>query len=220
MELTYLVRGADGKQYGPVTLDQLGGWIREGRLLAEQEIQRSDMNYWAAAGAFSELQPVYNSLGPAPAPAAAAATPGPARPATKAAKDPAAAAVMKSGASWFYWIAGLSLINSISSASGSDWRFILGLGITQFIDAFGHAMGGGGAIIALLLDVMAAGVCVLFGVFAHKAHGWAFVTGMILFALDGVIFLLCQDWLGVGFHVFALYCLFRGYRACRSLKAG
>jgi hypothetical protein len=41
---------------------------------------------------------------------------------------------------------------------------------------------------------------------------------MVLFALDGGIFLLTQDWIGVGFHIFVLYCLFRGFKACRELK--
>ena len=123
MELTYMVRGADGKDYGPVNLEQLHGWIRERRLSPQQEVRRSDMQQWAAAGAFAELQPVFGSLPSAPAPTpSAAATTGPA--------DAAAVAQLKSGASWFYWIAGLSLINSIAAVSGGSWRFILGLGIT------------------------------------------------------------------------------------------
>jgi len=73
--------------------------------------------------------------------------------------------------------------------------------------------------VALVLDLLAAGVCALFGVFANKGQMWAFVVGMILFALDGLIFLLVQDWIGVAFHVFILYCLFRGAQACRQLKA-
>ena len=39
-----------------------------------------------------------------------------------------------------------------------------------------------------------------------------------IFALDGVIFLLASDWLGVAFHAFVLYCLFRGFRACRAVR--
>ena len=126
---------------------------------------------------------------------------------------------LKGSVSWFYWIAGLSLVNSIAAVSGSDWRFILGLGITQLFDAIGGGFGGAGKIVVLVLDLIAAGVFILFGVFAHKRHTWAFVTGMVLFALDGLIFLLAQDWLGVGFHVLALYFLFRGFKACRELNA-
>ena len=203
-----MVRGADGKDYGPVNLEQLHGWIRERRLSPQQEVRRSDMQQWAAAGAFAELQPVFGSLPSAPAPMPSAA-------ATTAPADAAAVAQLKSGASWFYWIAGLSLINSIAAVSGGSWRFILGLGITQEINA--HLESGKGVV--LLLDLLAAGVFILFGIFAHKAHTWAFVLGMALFALDGVIFVLIPDWIGVGFHVLVLYFLFRGFAACRRLNA-
>ena len=71
----------------------------------------------------------------------------------------------------------------------------------------------------LILDVLAAGIFVFFGVFANKRHSWAFIVGMILFALDGLLVLIRQDWLGLAFHVFALFCLFRGLQACRALNA-
>jgi hypothetical protein len=135
--------------------------------------------------------------------------------ATGEAKPEAAASIgqMKSGASWFYWVAVLSLVNSVAPV-----RFIFGLGITQVIDGLANN-GTYGKGIALLLNLLAAGVLVLFGVFGSKGHSWAFLVGMILFALDGVIFLLKQDWIGVGFHAFVLFCLFRGFTACRALKA-
>jgi hypothetical protein len=84
----------------------------------------------------------------------------------------------------------------------------------------GSQVGAAGKGVALVLDLLAAGVLVLFGFFANKGHAWAFIIGMILFALDGVIFLLAQDWLRVGFHAFVLFCLVRGFLACRELKAG
>lgn len=213
MELTYMVRGADGKEYGPVSLEQLTGWIRESRLRREQEIKRSDMQHWAAANAFEELSPMFPSSVSAP-PAFGSSTAGAPRPQMAASQ-----AQMRSGASWFYWIAALSLVNSIVAFTGSSWRFMIGLGITQIIDEFGNNLGAAGKGVALGLDLLAAGVLALFGIFGHKGHSWAFIIGMILFALDGLIFLLKQDWLGVGFHAFVLYCLIRGFMACRELKA-
>lgn len=211
MELTYTIRGADGNEYGPVTLEQITAWAREGRVQSQQEVRRSDMEHWSPAGSFSELHPVFAVPASVAAPSIPA-TPTPLR-------DQATEAQLKSGASWFYWIAGLSLINSIAAFTGSDWRFILGLGITQVFDAFGRDLGSGGKAMVLTLDLLSAGALVLFGVFAHKRHLWAFVVGMVLIALDGLIFLIAQDWLGVGFHVFVLYCLFRGAKACRELNA-
>jgi len=211
MELTYTVRGADGKEYGPATLEQLTAWVREGRVQAQQQIRRSDMEHWSAASSFSELQSAFPLRPPVTSPIAPTGTAG--------VSDLAIESQMKSGASWFYWIAALSLINSIAAFSGGSWRFILGLGITQLLDAFGSEFGGKGRIVVLVLDLIVAGVFILFGVFGYKRQTWAFVTGMVLFAFDGGIFLVGQDWLGVAFHVFVLYCLFRGFKACRALNA-
>ena len=221
MDLTYMVRGADGKEYGPATLEQLSGWVQEGRVPAKQEIKRSDIDYWVPAGDYSELQPAFGISSPAGAPAAPVAATGTGTqtaPAATLQRQAGAVALVKSGGSWFYWIAGLSLINSISAFAGSTWRFIVGLGITQVFDAFGHSLGTGGKGVVLALDLLAAGLFILFGVFAVKGHAWAFIVGMVLFALDGLVFLLVKDWIGVGFHVFVLYCLFRGFSASRQIR--
>jgi fatty acid desaturase len=65
--------------------------------------------------------------------AAGSASAGPPR-----APSPAAGQLrlIRSGANWFIWIAGLSLVNSALFAIGSNWAFFLGLGATQFVDAF------------------------------------------------------------------------------------
>jgi hypothetical protein len=129
----------------------------------------------------------------------------------------------KGGANWFYWIAGLSLINSIVMLAGGQWGFVVGLGITQFADGIGAAVaeevgaGIGLRAVVFLFDAFIAGLFVMFGIFAGKRQTWAFVTGMVLYAMDGFLFLLVADWLGVGFHVFVLFCLFGGLAACRKL---
>jgi hypothetical protein len=216
MELTYMARGADRKEYGPVTLEQLKTWIQEGRLGADQELKRSDMDYWAPARDFAEVQPVIASGSNNPGPVTTAAS----RPAGAVVQEDAAVlAQLKSSASWFYWIAGLSLVNSIAAFSGSSWRFIFGLGVTQVFDAFGASLEGAGKGIVLVLDLVAAGIFVLFGVFAHKRQAWAFIVGMLLFALDGLVMLLFQDWVGMALHGVVLFFLFRGFQACRQLKS-
>src|SRR6185369_7816756 len=100
--------------------------------------------------------------------------------------------------SWFYWIAGLSLVNSVLALSGSGMSFILGLGVTQIFDGLAQGMGSGaGLAVAVVLDLLAAAVFVFFGVFANKRHTWSFIVGMALYALDGLIYLVAQDWIGV-----------------------
>jgi len=133
-----------------------------------------------------------------------------------------------SGAHWFYWIAGLSLLNSVIQAFESDRSFVVGLGITQVFDALASVVakeagaGSAGIVlrgIALLLDVCVAGVFVLLGWQASKRRRWAFVTGMVLYFLDALIFLLVGDWLSLAFHAFALFGIWAGYSSLRKLDA-
>ncbi len=209
MEITYKVRGADGKDYGPVTLDQLTGWLREGRLGPQSEIMRSDTDYWARAGDFEELKAALPATPPPMAPASAQSG------TNVLASD--ALARTKGGASWFYWIAALSLINSILSISGAGIRFIFGLGITQISDAFASGLGGAG-VVGLIVTAIAGGVLVLFGIFGSKGQTWAFLVGMILYGLDAVVSLLIQDWLGAAFHGWVLFRLAQGFMACREFN--
>ena len=132
----------------------------------------------------------------------------------------------RSGANWFYWIGGLSLVNSVVQFFDSEQGFIIGLGITQIIDGFakgiGEAAGGGAAGtvrgIGLGLDLVVAGFFVLLGREANDRRAWAFVLGMLIYAFDGLIFLAAGAWLNLGFHAFALFAIWSGYSSVRELQ--
>jgi hypothetical protein len=131
---------------------------------------------------------------------------------------------LRSGAHWFYWIAALSLVTSLISLSGGQWGFAISLGVTQFLDAVANgltAQGFHGAVrvITLAFDLGAVALFAALGYLASKGHGWAFILGMVLYALDGVVTLLVGLWLGTAFHAFALYSIYGGYRAYTQLKS-
>jgi hypothetical protein len=75
------------------------------------------------------------------------------------------------------------------------------------------------AAIALVINALIAGVYVVLGVFARKRHSWAYITGMVFYGLDGLLFLFFAAWLNVAFHAFVLFRLFGGLKACRELAA-
>lgn len=129
----------------------------------------------------------------------------------------------KSGANWFYWIAGLSLVTSIVAFAGGGWRFLISLGTTQVFDAFAEGLsielGGAPKVIALVLDIFVAASFVAFGVFAGKKLLWAYMVGMIVFGLDGLVSLMFQDLIGVVAHAVVLFFMARGYMAGRDLVA-
>ena len=218
MDITYKVRGSDGNEYGPVTADQVEAWVREGRLSAQSELQRSDMAHWAAAGDFTEFKSVFPPMPPPVppgAPGAGAAPPAPGRISPASKEDQIALIRSRANGRWFYWIAGLSVINSLISLGNGGTQFIAGLGITQILDVAGR----GTRALALVLDVIVAGFFVMLGVFAQKRQTWAYLVGIVLYGLDALIFLLVSAWLPLTFHGYVLFWLIRGFQACRSISA-
>ena len=122
----------------------------------------------------------------------------------------------RNGAFWFYWIAGLSLINTLAALGEQSRRFIIGLGITQLADA-AAARSGHGHAAAAVVDVVVIGGFALLGRCAQRGHVWAFMAGGVFYGLDGLLFLAGHDWIAIAFHVFALVMIARGFGAARRL---
>jgi hypothetical protein len=129
----------------------------------------------------------------------------------------------KSGARWFFWIAGLTVVTSLFTLSGGGYAFFLSLGATQFIDGVAKGLsnefGEGVRVAGLVLDIVIAGIFALLGWFAYKRQLWAFLVGMAVFAVDALILLVAQVWISFLFHALVTYWIFRGYQAGRALAA-
>lgn len=102
----------------------------------------------------------------------------------------------RSGIGWFYWIAALSLVNTIVYLLGAKFSFVVGVGI----------------------DLLIAGMFALIGYFGRKRIRWPVITGMGLYGLDAILMLLLQDFLGAAFHAWALYGIWTGLGAMRKLE--
>lgn len=55
VESTYKIIGTDGREYGPVTLEELLAWINDGRVAPYSQIWRTDVACWRPANAWPEL---------------------------------------------------------------------------------------------------------------------------------------------------------------------
>ena len=137
--------------------------------------------------------------------------------------DAAQQTAMKGGANWFYWIAVLSLINSLVIAFEGNLQFPVGLAMTQLLTGLGVGLTAEGdsspflivtIVISLVISIIFAG----FGYYAGKGFGAAFIAGIIFYFLDAIIYLAFSDFFGVGFHVFALFFIVRGFLASRTLQ--
>lgn len=124
-----------------------------------------------------------------------------------ASADPA----VQSAARWFWWIAGLSLVNSVLAHSGSQTSFVVGLGIMAIADAvFANA-----PAIAFVIDAIAVGLFFVIGLFAVRGKATAFYVGIGIYVLDALIYARFEDWMPVGFHALALYFIGRGLMQLR-----
>jgi hypothetical protein len=129
---------------------------------------------------------------------------------------------LQSNARWFYWIAALSVINSISLLVGADFNFVVGLGLTQAFSGIGTFLAkdlGPAAQYAMFsLELLVAGLFVALGLLATRGHGWALIVGFVLYILDTLLVLVFEDWMMTGFHVFVLVCLISGVKAVLALR--
>lgn len=120
---------------------------------------------------------------------------------------------VQSAARWFWWIAGLSLVNTVLFYTGSTVNFVLGLGMTTlanllFVDQ---------VPLALALSTLTIGFYVLVGWQAVQGRLWAFYIGLVVYAADALIYMRVDDWMSVAFHGVAIFYIARGVVRAREL---
>ncbi|SRR5579871_421941 len=123
------------------------------------------------------------------------------------------------GGRLFFMIAGFSVVNSLLSLMSAGFRFIIGLGITQFVAAIARESSRGTAVmVSLAVTALAAGFFFLMGVFTRQGQKWSLILGIVLYALDGALLLLWKDWLSIAFHGYFIYCLIQTLSAIGELQ--
>ena len=121
---------------------------------------------------------------------------------------------VRSAANWFFWIAALSLVNTVMVQMKANTVMALGLGITLAIDSFGGTT-------AFVVSALCAGAFALLGWQARQFKLWPFYVGMVVYGLDALILFFVSAWLGLLIHAFVLFSLFAGAASLRTLrKAG
>ncbi|MFZ5878195.1 MAG: hypothetical protein ACOY0R_02380 [Chloroflexota bacterium] len=128
----------------------------------------------------------------------------------------------KNAGSQFYWIAGLSLVNTLAQVFNVGFYFVAGLGVTQLIDAlagvFAQEIPEFGTIflgVGLFLDFGILAMIALLGYLATRGYVWPVITGMVLYGLDALLVGLFKDFMGLIFHLFFLWQIWTALRALR-----
>jgi hypothetical protein len=174
--MNYKLIGADQKEYGPVSAEQLRQWFTEGRVNAQTQIQPEGATDWKPLGSFPDLMPLSTAGLPpgAPAPLSAAmAGPSP----EKAVRTPATLLLVVAGLGFLgsLWGLGMSLFGRGAA--------MLGTLPPDFPPQLRHwleiSMGPGPAVVGLLPDLV-----FLFGGLAMlKLQRWGLALAACILAL-------------------------------------
>jgi hypothetical protein len=127
-----------------------------------------------------------------------------------------AKAGIKRGASWFDWIAIFSIVNAVIVLANGNWRFVLGLGVTDVVNYL--ARSNGGQVAGWVVTGLGAAFFWAMGHFAKQGQRWAVILGMFFYLLDGGICLVLQVWLSAAFHAYALFMLAKTFAAIKQYE--
>ena len=120
---------------------------------------------------------------------------------------------VRQAAYWFFGIAALSIINSFILSKGHF--FVLGLALSQLIDGAVFELTGEQNLLFSFLPAIA---FVILGIVGMRLQRWAFIAGILVYAVDGLIYFLFQEWVAGGIHVFILYKLYQGFRSANEYQ--
>jgi hypothetical protein len=123
---------------------------------------------------------------------------------------------VQNGGRWFYWIAALSTVNFVLFALGNSTGFALGTAIDWFLQGVVEELAD--PSLAWIAHVVVIAFFAFLGVRATAGAQWAFIVGGLVYTVDGLIFLLVGDWLGIAVHAFALFAIVSGTVAVRQLQ--
>jgi hypothetical protein len=71
---------------------------------------------------------------------------------------------------------------------------------------------------AIAINFILAGIFVVLGYIARQGRNWVIIIGVVLYALDTIIFVFLQDWISIAFHGFAIYSFIKATKANNKLK--
>jgi hypothetical protein len=132
---------------------------------------------------------------------------------------------MKSGAGWFHWIAGLSVVNAGLALFNQSLTFVFGLELTTFAVALAAVTGDRViALFAAAFGALLVGGFYVLGNLAAKGRGWAFAAGLVVYGLDALLYAWVigeAQWLPLAIRAFVFYSVLAGLRARNRLtRAG
>jgi len=122
------------------------------------------------------------------------------------------------GADWFFWLAILSVINSLIVYFYQTPNTPIALGITQWVDGTTSGFNAKMTLAGLATDILIAAILATFGLLARRGSDVAFVIGIFFYVIDAFLMIGMQDFFGFGVHLLALFFLVKGLLASRHIR--
>ena len=126
------------------------------------------------------------------------------------------------GANWFFWLAILSVINTLVVYFGRLDNTPLAFGVTQWLDGSAGTLASRVAspfsLTGVAVDLLLAVMFAAFGYFARRGNDSVYLFGILLYAVDALLSLGLKDFWGFSVHLVGLFFLFRGLLASRHVR--
>lgn len=127
------------------------------------------------------------------------------------------------GANWFFWLAALSVINSLIVYYVGIRNTPIAFGVTQWFDGTTGPLTSEGwapplQTSGLIIDILIAAGFAGFGFLARRGNDVAFLIGIFLYVVDALLSLGLKDFFGFSFHLVGFFFLFRGLLASRHVR--
>lgn len=127
------------------------------------------------------------------------------------------------GANWFFWLAALSVLNSLAVYFISIGNTPVAFGVTQWIDGTTGPLTAEGwspplHLTGLIINILVAAGFAGFGYFARRGNDVAFLIGIFLYIVDAILSIGLRDFWGFSFHLVGFFFLFRGLLASRHVR--
>ncbi|MBX9940017.1 MAG: hypothetical protein K2Y32_12225 [Candidatus Obscuribacterales bacterium] len=135
--------------------------------------------------------------------------------------DPRLEAAFRSSASWFFWMAGCTVVNLFMFITKSNFGLALGMSdslIVAVVNLLRPPAGDAGALIVIASNVLYIALMAVFGIFAGKGKVWAFAMGISLALIDGIYCLSGGEYIGTIVHGMAVWFIFSGLRLAIAVR--
>ena len=122
------------------------------------------------------------------------------------------------GANWFFWLAILSVINTLIVYQYHTPNTPIALAITQWLDGTSAGLNPTMSNRSLIVYLLIAGALAGFGLLARRGSDLAFVLGIFLYVVDAMLAIGLRDVFGFGVHLIGVFFLFKGLLASRHVR--